>query len=57
MPLVKSTGNMYSWVDCMHTHLGGECPHKCSYCYANTSYVLVEKNAKLHNPDSPFLID
>lgn len=28
-------GNMYPWVDFMHCHLGGECPHKCSYCYVN----------------------
>jgi DNA repair photolyase len=33
MALVKSKGNMYSWVTHMHSHLGGECPHKCSYCY------------------------
>ena len=33
MPLVKSKGNMYDWVTHMHTHLGGQCPHKCSYCY------------------------
>ncbi len=33
MPLVKSKGNMYDWVTHMHTHLAGECPHKCSYCY------------------------
>jgi DNA repair photolyase len=33
MPLVKSKGNMYDWVTHMHTHLGGECSHKCSYCY------------------------
>ena len=33
MPLTKSTGNMYQWVTHKHTHLGGECPHKCSYCY------------------------
>jgi len=24
---------MYSWVTHMHSHLGGQCPHKCSYCY------------------------
>jgi DNA repair photolyase len=24
---------MYDWVTHVHTHLGGECPHKCSYCY------------------------
>ena len=33
MPLKKSLGNMYNWVTHMHTHLGGECPHECSYCY------------------------
>lgn len=33
MPLVKSKGNMYDWVTHMHSHLGGQCPHKCSYCY------------------------
>lgn len=32
MPLNKSHGNMYSWVTHTHNHLGGECPHKCSYC-------------------------
>jgi len=37
MPLVKSVGNMYPWVTHMHTHLGGECPHQCSYCYVATS--------------------
>lgn len=33
MPLKISHGNMYDWVTHMHTHLGGECPHQCSYCY------------------------
>ena len=33
MPLKKSTGNMYPWVTHTHSHLAGECPHKCSYCY------------------------
>lgn len=33
MPLKKSAGNMYDWVTHTHSHLGGECPHKCSYCY------------------------
>lgn len=35
MPLKKSKGNMYHWVTHTHTHLGGECPHKCVYCYVN----------------------
>jgi DNA repair photolyase len=33
MGLKISRGNMYDWVTHMHTHLGGECPHKCKYCY------------------------
>jgi hypothetical protein len=35
MPLKKSDGNMYPWVTHMHAELGGECSHKCSYCYVN----------------------
>jgi DNA repair photolyase len=37
MSLTKSVGNMYSWVTHMHTHLGGKCPHQCSYCYVGKS--------------------
>jgi len=33
MSLTKASGNMYNWLSHMHTHLGGECPHRCSYCY------------------------
>lgn len=33
MPLKKSHGNMYDWVTHMHSHLAGECPHRCGYCY------------------------
>ena len=33
MSLKKSFGNMYPWVSHMHTHLAGECGHRCSYCY------------------------
>jgi DNA repair photolyase len=36
MSLSKSKGNMYPWVTHMHTHLAGECPHRCSYCYVQT---------------------
>ena len=35
MPLRKSKGNMYPWVTHTHAHLGGECPHRCSYCYVD----------------------
>jgi hypothetical protein len=33
MPLKEATGNMYPWVTHMHAELGGECEHKCKYCY------------------------
>jgi DNA repair photolyase len=36
MSLVKSKGNMYDWVTHMHTHLAGECSHRCLYCYVQT---------------------
>lgn len=26
---------MYPWVTHTHSHLGGECPHKCVYCYVD----------------------
>jgi DNA repair photolyase len=35
MSLKKSVGNMYPWVTHTHSHLGGECPHKCVYCYVD----------------------
>lgn len=35
MPLTEAKGNMYPWVTHMHAELGGECVHKCSYCYVN----------------------
>ena len=33
MPLKKSKGNMYLWLSHTHSFLGGECVHKCKYCY------------------------
>lgn len=35
MPLKESTGNMYPWVSHTHCHLGGQCPHRCVYCYVD----------------------
>lgn len=35
MGLVKSRGQMYPWVSHCHSHLAGECPHSCSYCYVD----------------------
>lgn len=56
MPLKKSTGNMYSWVDFTHSHLGGECPHKCVYCYVdNPRFGRPEKyKGKLRLIESEF---
>jgi len=42
MGMNKSRGNMYPWVTHTHSHLAGECSHKCSYCYVN-SYGKLEK--------------
>lgn len=36
MGMKKSVGNMYPWVTHTHSHLGGECPHKCVYCYVSS---------------------
>jgi len=35
MRLKESKGNMYPWVTHTHAALGGECPHKCVYCYVD----------------------
>ncbi|MDE6413276.1 MAG: DUF1848 domain-containing protein, partial [Eubacterium sp.] len=32
------------------------CKHLCKYCYANTDKNAVLRNAKIHNPNSPFLL-
>ena len=29
----KNAKNMWNWVTHTHTHIGGECPHMCIYCY------------------------
>lgn len=36
MPLIKASGQMYPWVTHVHSELGGECEHKCIYCYVNS---------------------
>jgi DNA repair photolyase len=36
MPLNKSKGGMYDWVTHTHAHLGGECPHRCVYCFVDS---------------------
>ncbi len=32
------------------------CGHFCRYCYANADNELVQKNMRLHDPASPFLV-
>lgn len=34
MALNKTTGNMYPWVTHTFNPIRGQCPHRCSYCYA-----------------------
>lgn len=46
MPLKKSHGNMYDWVTHMHSHLGGECLHKCQYCYVQRNRFGVSPRYK-----------
>ena len=43
MPLNKTKGNMYPWITHTHSHLGGECPHKCTYCYVDSFRGRVPK--------------
>lgn len=35
MPLNKSKGNMYEFVTHTHASLGGECSHRCVYCFVD----------------------
>lgn len=50
MPLVKvkKGSNMYQWLSHCHTHLGGECSHKCSYCYVDNP--IGGRNPKFTGP-------
>ena len=38
---------MYPWVSHTHSHLGGECPHRCSYCYVDAFRM---RSAKYQGP-------
>jgi DNA repair photolyase len=49
MPLKKVTAgsNMYQdWISHTHTHLAGECPHKCKYCYAQKGVARISGRYK-----------
>ena len=50
MPLLESKGNMYEWVTHMHTHLGGEFPHKCVYCYVNKGFMNTPRPKRYCGP-------
>ena len=50
MPLLESKGNMYPWVTNMHTHLGGECPHKCVYCFVNKGFMNTPRPKRYCGP-------
>jgi len=53
MTLKKAAGNMYEWVTHTHSHLAGECPHKCPYCYVQRNRFGVPARYK----GEPRLID
>lgn len=44
MPLNKSKGNMYKWIDYTWNPIQGICPHACEYCYAKRTQ---QKTGKL----------
>jgi len=46
MPLNKAKGNMYDFVTHCHSHLGGECPHRCCYCYVQRNRFGVSERYK-----------
>lgn len=44
----KDGSNMYPWISHMHSHLGGECSHKCKYCYVDNP--IGGRNPKFTGP-------
>lgn len=44
----KTGSNMYPWITHMHSHLGGECSHKCKYCYVDNP--IGGRNPKFTGP-------
>lgn len=41
---------MYPWVTHNHTHLGGECPHKCCYCYVDHGFMGTKRPKRYCGP-------
>jgi DNA repair photolyase len=50
MPLLPSRGNMYTFVTHCHTHIGGECPHHCKYCYVDTGFMNTPRPKRYCGP-------
>jgi len=44
----KVGSNMYGWITNMHSHLGGECIHRCKYCYVDNP--ISGRNPKFTGP-------
>lgn len=56
-PIQKSRkGNLCSCVQMVDIGVYNTCKHLCKYCYANYDEEKIDKNNKLHNPNSPLLI-
>jgi len=54
MAMNKQNGNMYPWVTHTWNPLGGECPHRCGYCYARPE-LLTNPTLKKKYSEKPFL--
>lgn len=37
---------MYDWITGTWDPIGGECPHKCSYCYVKSNHGPVVKKKR-----------
>jgi len=59
MPLKVSAGNMYDWTTHTHSHLGGQCPHRCVYCYVqrNRFGVAPRYQGPVRLLDNEFTVD
>ena len=47
--------NMYPWVTATRNYVGGECPHKCHYCFVND--LKKYPNVAKRYSGEPFLIE
>jgi len=49
--------NMYSWITKTRNFIGGECPHRCIYCYVNTLKLRKLPEIQKRYTGELFLID